>query len=163
MRIANLRTRAVVEAAVFAAFGVVAVIEARHLYTSKDSALLYARMQPGYYIAFLGTVLFALAIAHLIAEMLKEPVMRDAASGGNSERTRVLLIVLSLAAYAYLIGVIGYVCATIAFFIAILMILGVRLWPVGIPLSFVLTAANYFIFVKFCDVVWPTGSLVDFP
>jgi len=152
---ATVGRQSLVESAIFAGLGLGSVAEGIHLYMTKDAHLLYAMLKPGFYIVVLGLVLIALGASHYLVA-LKHPRERGVKPPfDRGSRTRLFGIVGALIFYSYLISITGYVISSLAFFMLTLKILGVRIWPTALVVSVALTAINYVVFVRLCDVIWP--------
>lgn len=147
--------QSLVESVMFGGLGLASAAEGMHLYLTKDPHLLYAMLQPGLYIVVLGLILMLLGVAHYVIAV-KSPRERGAAAVFDAgSRKRLVGIVGALIVYGYLISIIGYVLSSIVFFMLVLKILGVKIWPTALLLSLALTAVNYVVFVKLCSVIWP--------
>ena len=146
-----------IDGTVFIVIGAVCIAEARHLSIVSDPNALHQELRPGLYVFLLGLVLLGAGVVHLIAHLRSARV----AQGTVSRETRVRLtgMVLALAAYAVLIELVGYLAASVPFFLLVFRLFGVRSWPANIGLSALVAAVFYVVFVKYCDVIFPHGVL----
>jgi putative tricarboxylic transport membrane protein len=139
-------------------FGLVAMVEGLRLILSKDPYVLYDPLGPGVYILILGLGLMAVSVAHFVANYRKFP---GEGRGAASKKRKVQLFssIGILALYILLVHFVGYLVATLTFFLLELKVSGVKSWRNNIILTLILTIIYYVIFVKVCGMVFPKGLL----
>lgn len=74
-------------------------------------------------------------------------------------RTRIIMMTVSLVVYCLLINWIGYLAASVMFFLLEFKIAGVKPWATSVILAVVVTGGYYLVFVKFCNMIFPRGIL----
>jgi uncharacterized membrane protein HdeD (DUF308 family) len=133
------------------------LVEARRLSLDTHASLLTQRLGPGLYIYILGGVLLVTGVVYIVTHM------RSAAevSPGEVSVSRVLSVTLAIAMYAVFIERFGYVLATLAFFIVMFWLFGVRRWRVNLPLSLAGAAVFYVVFIRLFNVIFQPGSWFD--
>jgi putative tricarboxylic transport membrane protein len=150
-----------IEGILFIAFGAVGISEAYHLYISKNPQLLYAMVQPGFYIFGLSLALVILGASHLFVNYRK-PDGRQEEPVSGALRMRMVGIIVALLAYGLLINIAGYLIASVIFFLIAFRILDIKSWRTNAILSLSFAAVNYLIFVQLCDVIFPQGLLFSY-
>jgi putative tricarboxylic transport membrane protein len=146
----------VIEGILMGMIGIAALIEGLRLIFHKDPMVVYDILGPGFYILIISIALIITALLHVILNQKKIPSL-EKVTGSKPLGRKVISTVAVCAIYIYLIDVVGYVVATVIFFLLEFKITGVKSWWVNFLLTVVLTGANYLVFVKFCDVVFPRG------
>lgn len=154
-----MRRVQLVEGALLAFFSFVSLAEGMRLTVYSDPYTLFDPLGPGRYILVLALGLSAVTVAHFVQ------AWRDRAGDGAAASAtdpvglkRVFRMVAVLTAYVALIQFVGYVTATVLFFVAAFYVVGVR--PVASALLAVIcTVCYYFVFVYYGNIVFPHGML----
>ena len=150
-----------VEVAILMIISLVALYEAMRLVLYKDPHTLFDILGPGYYLLILGVSLMITSVAYLLVH-LREPLLRV---GGEVVdrvmRFRLIGTFGVLAMYIILINIVGYLLASFIFFVLEFRIIGIKSWLGNLILSAFITAAYYFIFVQYCQMVFPRGFLFN--
>lgn len=148
-----------VEGALLAIISLVSLAEGVRLTVYSDPYTLFDPLGPGRYILVLALGLSAVTVAHLVQ------AWRGRAGGGAAPPAadpvglkQVWRLVFVLAAYVALIQFIGYVTATVLFFVAAFYVVGVT--PVASALlAVVCTVCYYFAFAYYGNIIFPHGML----
>ncbi len=122
---------------------------------------------PGYYSVGMGVVMIIVGAAYFLTQ-------RKKAGGGEAEiaqgqttenkaykKTMIGMIVVMIA-YILLLDLVGYLLATVAFFLLINRVVGFRTWLANLGATALMTAAFYIVFVSCLGIVFPRGLLFDF-
>jgi putative tricarboxylic transport membrane protein len=153
-----MNLKALIEGTLVLVFGLVAMLEGLRLITRKDPYVLYDPLGPGVYILVLSLGLMAVSVFHFVANHRKSPGKGKVAA---SKKMRIQLFssIGILVLYILLVQFVGYVVATLTFFFLELRVSGVKSWRNNVILTLMFTVVYYFIFVKFCDMIFPKGLL----
>ena len=147
-----------IEASILLAIGIVTMGEALRLIVYKDPQALYDELGPGTYLLVISIALMVTGGIHLIYNYRKSKRMRIITLD-KKLRNQMIGTILTFALYTFLVDVLGYLFATVIFFLLEFRIVGVKSWVVDIGLSLLLTATYYAVFVKLCGLVFPRGLL----
>jgi hypothetical protein len=153
----TINRRTVIDAAVFAAVGMLCIVEGFRLHATADAHGLRQELAPGFYVLLLGAVLLVTGAVYVAAN-LRAPREAAAAPAGAG-RAGLAGILGALAGYALLMSVLGYYLSSAIFFMAVLALFGVRKWWVNTPLGLALAAAFHVVFVEYLDIVFPRGMV----
>jgi hypothetical protein len=134
------------------------------LYINRDARTQSSLMAPGMFILALSCALILTALVYVYLSLRKAsrtatvdiPKTQEPWAG-----TIVVKMVIVFAAYAYLIQLIGYTVPTILFLLAEFRLLGVKSWKTNIVLTAVVTAMFYIVFITYCEMIFPRGTLFD--
>ncbi len=113
---------------------------------------------PGNYSLGLGVVLILLGLAYLIFHFNKSLVKETLVDKGL--RRKMMKMIVVLAVYGLLMNIIGYLLASIVFFILIFRVVGLRSWPSILGLGIGISISYYIIFVRLLGMVLPPGILI---
>jgi hypothetical protein len=147
-----------IEGILIIVFGLISTAEGFRLIIDKDPYALYDSLGPGSYILVLGISLIILGIVHIMINYRKLPKM-ESVEIGKGMRIQMLSTVIVLAIYTYLIGIVGYLIATLIFFLSEFRILGIKSWRNNLILTLIFTVTYYAVFIEFCGMVFPRGIL----
>jgi hypothetical protein len=151
-----MRRTIIIETLALWCIGVVGTIEASRLILFKNPNVLYDTLGPGWFILLVSVALMIVGVCHFFTNREKS----DAKPTGVSEAIiPVLCTILACSGYIFLIGIVGYIVASVIFFFVQFWIFGIRAWKINIGLSLLLTAAYYLLFVEFCSLIFPRGYL----
>ncbi len=145
-----------IEETLFLVVGLVAMIEGLRLVIYKQPHVIYDLLGPGLYITAIGVGLVTIGVLYLVSNYRKPPTM-DVVPVDRKTKIRIMSTIATCALYIFLIYIVGYLLATIIFFFLEFRIEGIKSWPLVIVLSLVLSAFYYFIFVQWCNMVFPRG------
>jgi len=145
-----------VEGAVLLVFSFAGLAEGLRLVIYKDPYTVYDPLGPGLYIIAIGLGMMVLGVAHLIVHSRTSPVMQKARVD-KTMRFRLISTVAACVVYILLIYIVGYLPATVLFFLLQFRIQGIRSWTRIIALSVILAGLYYLVFVQYCGMVFPVG------
>ncbi len=147
-----------VEGLSLVALSLVSLVDSLRLIFYTDPTILYDPLGPGYYLLFVSIGLSATGVIYIYHHLRKgQSISKKETS--KEMRIRLIASFVVCAIYLVLVDVIGYAIATFIFLMLMFRIVGIRSWPYNVALSAFLSAALYFVFVKYCDVVFPQGIL----
>lgn len=138
--------------------GLVAMVEGLRLVIHKEPNTLYDPLGPGYYAFAVSLCLLAVGVAYLVVH-LRKPPEAEMSSVDRKMIVRLISTVATCGIYIILIGLIGYLPATIFFFLVELRIEGIGSWLSVTLLSLVASGLYYLVFVRLCNMVFPAGML----
>ena len=147
---------AFLEGTLMVIIGILASLEGLRLVVYRDPMVVYDVLGPGYYILIVSIALMMTGLFHIIANRQKKSPV-EKLPPKSTFGTQVLITVAVCAIYIYLITIVGYVAASVIFFALEFRVMGIRSWRVNFLLTAVLTGANYLVFVKYCEMVFPRG------
>ena len=134
------------------------------LYINRDARTQSSVMAPGIYILVLSFALILTALVYVYLNLRKA----SRAATLDLHRTQppwvsttVVIMVSVFALYAYLIQLIGYVAPTILFLLVEFRLLGVRSWKVNILLTAITVTLFYIVFIRYCEMIFPHGTLLQ--
>jgi hypothetical protein len=152
----TMKRTVLIEGILLLVFSFVGLGEAIRLISDIDPHTVYDALGPGYYILILSLALMATGAAHLIFNYGKgvaaEKVVVDKAM-----RMKTIYMVLAMALYILLVDIVGYLISTPLFFLMEFRLAGVTSWRRNIILTVIVSAVYYFVFVEYCDMVFPRG------
>jgi hypothetical protein len=154
-----MKRTVLIEGILLLVIGLVSAGEGMHLIVDKDPNIIYDMIGPGYYVLLLSIALMATGVVHLIVNYRKRLIMEKVEVTGEMRR-RMISIVAVMAIYTFLIGITGYLVATIVFFLLEFRVIGIKSWRLNVILTIVLTAVYYIVFIRYCDMVFPRGILL---
>jgi putative tricarboxylic transport membrane protein len=103
--------------------------------------------------------MMATGIAYIIAHLIKLPSIERKEEVNKEMRFRLYGSFVVCVLYLILINTLGYLVASFIFFILEFRILGIKSWPFNVLLSAFISVAYYFVFIKYCSMVFPRGLL----
>lgn len=154
-----MKRTVLIEGILLLVIGLVSAGEGMHLIVDKDPNIIYDMIGPGYYVLLLSIALMATGVVHLIVNYRKRLIMEKVEVTGEMRR-RMISIVAVMAIYTFLIGITGYLVATIVFFLLEFRVIGIKSWRLNVILTILLTAVYYIVFIRYCDMVFPRGILL---
>ena len=137
------------------ALSLLGLVEGIRLIIYKDPMVVYDVLGPGFFVVLVSIGLMITGIFHITLNFRSPQVKKGAIE--RPLRNRMIQTALACAFYILLLDLVGYVPATIVFFLLEFRISGVKYWPVNFLLSSSLTTAFYLIFVRYFDMVFPRG------
>jgi hypothetical protein len=137
----------------------IGLIEGSRLTFFKAPHIQYDILGPGPYVLIISIGIMILGILHLIINFRKL-ITLDKAITSKEMRARMMSMVVVCGIYIFLIGTVGYLVSTILFFFLEFRILGIKFWLTNAVLTLCLTATYYFVFIRFCSMVFPRGILI---
>jgi hypothetical protein len=152
------RMVSLVEGILLIAISLVAMAEGLRLVVYREPNTLYDPLGPGYYALAVSICLLAVSIAYLVTHF-RNPPRVETVSIDRKMKVRLVSTVAACAVYVILIGIIGYLLATVVFFVLELKIEGLKSWFSVVVLSLVLSGLYYLVFVKLCHMALPKGMI----
>ncbi len=154
-----VKRRVWIEGLILVGISLVSVAESLRLIYYKDPQMMMDWLGPGYYLLLMSIGMLVTGVIHIYHHLRKGQTI--AKEKTSKEMTiRLITSFVACAIYLILIDIIGYAIATFVFFILMFRIVGIRSWPYNLVLSAFLSVAYYFVFVKFCSMVFPRGILL---
>ena len=154
-----MKIRVLIEALILIAISLIGLAEGSRLTFYKGPHIQYDILGPGPYVLIISVALMIVGILHLVANFGKL-ITVDKVITSKEMRGRMMSMVVVCAIYIFLIGIVGYLVSTILFFFLEFRILGIKSWPINTLLTLCLTATYYFVFIRFCNMVFPRGILM---
>lgn len=151
-----MRRRVFIEGVLLLAIGLVGMAEGLRLTFYKDPSVLYDLLGPGLYVFVVSLGLMATGIVYLSINYGKV-LSVEKVVGDREMRIRLISTILVYVAYTFLINIVGYLVATLTFFILEFRIAGVKSWKTNAVLTVIVSAINYIVFVQYCNVAFPRG------
>ena len=138
----------------------ISVVEGVKLVFYKDPSIFYDPVGPGLYTLLLAIFLVATSAAHFVISSYKKPpdIKKDVLVS-REMRIRLISTVVNCAIYIFLISKFGYLVASLIFFLFQFRIQGIKSWLFNLILTVVITITYYFVFVKYCSLIFPRGLL----
>jgi hypothetical protein len=135
------------------------MVEGVKLVFYKDPSIFYDPVGPGLYILLLAIFLLGASAAHFIISYKKASDTKKDVVVNKEMRIRMISTVINCAIYIFLISKFGYLVASLIFFLFQFRIQGIKSWFFNLILTFVITITYYFVFVKYCSLIFPRGLL----
>jgi hypothetical protein len=133
-------------------------------YITRDARTQSSVMAPGTYILVLGVALILTALVYVSLSLRKASQTASAklrTTHSSWISPIVIKVIGTFAAYAYLIQWSGYVVPTILFLLVEFRLLGVKSWKTSVVLTAVVAALFYVVFIVYCEMVFPHGTLLE--
>ena len=137
----------------------ISIVEGVKLVFYKDPRIFYDPVGPGLYILLLAIFLVTTSVAQFIISYKKPPSIKKDVVVNKEMRIRMISTVVNCAIYLLLISNLGYLIASLIFFLLQFRIQGIKSWLFNLILTFVITITYYFVFVKYCSLIFPRGIL----
>ena len=121
---------------------------------------------PGFYSVGLGAILVIVGFIHFFAgrgkaaNVKNKPLVTQSAEEKAFKKMMISMVVVMIA-YIVLMDFVGYLFASVIFFLLINRIVGFRSWLSNLGVTALMTAAFYLIFVSWLGIVFPRGLLFD--
>ena len=134
------------------------------LYLNRDPRTQSSVLAPGIYILVLGGLLLLTALLYVCFSYRKTAlaaVVVPIAPRSSWVSPIVVKMIAAFAVYAYLIDFIGYMAPTLLFLLIEFRLLGVKSWKSNAVLTALLTGLFYIVFIHYCEMVFPRGSLFE--
>lgn len=134
------------------------------LYLNRDVRTQSSVLAPGIYVLTLGGLLFLTALVYACLASRRAPRMGAVDTIRRSVAwvsPIVVKMVGAFALYAYLIDLVGYSAPTVLFLLTAFRLLGVKSWKTNIALTALVTIFFYIVFIHYCEMVFPHGSLFE--
>ncbi len=121
----------------------------------------YDIVGPGLYNVGIGILLLSLGLIYFL---FRPPRSYDEEKTLEKRKFRLnmMSMVCILAGYIVLIELIGYLFSTFVFFLLIHRIVGFKTWIINVVVSIGVTLSFYIIFVRWLNMIFPKGTLLNF-
>ena len=151
----------VVETVVLLVMSLIGIGQGVYLIRTPDPYAMYDKVGPGGSLILISSLIIVTLIVHLIRHRkdLSEEKTDPIAEGTTR---RLVRAVATIAIFIVLVDIIGFLPASMVFFLLMLRFLGVRSWPTSIVLSIVFSVSIYLLFVQALNMELPGGLLLDF-
>ncbi len=154
-----MKRRVWMEGLVLIVISIVSLIESLRLIIYKDPQTLYDVLGPGYFLLAISLGLMVTGIAYITLHLIKLPPSIEKEEVSREMRFRLWGSFTAMGLYVILINFLGYLVSTFIFFVLEFWILGIKSWLFNIILSIICSVAYWFVFVKYCSMVFPRGFL----
>ncbi len=148
----------IVEFLLLLVISLIAIGEGLRLVIYKDPYTLYDPLGPGLYAFAVGLGLLIVAVAYILVDHAT-PSGKEITLADKALRLRLLATLVACVIYISLIGVVGYLPATVCFFIMEFKIERIKSWPLVIALALILSGLYCLVFVHYCGMVFPRGII----
>jgi putative tricarboxylic transport membrane protein len=148
----------VIEGMILLGVGFLSLREGLKLISEMDPTKLSDAIGPGAYIVAYSICLLIVGAAYLVLNFRKKATSEGVPVEWKNP-SKVLKMVASFVIYNVLIELVGYLIATILFFLMQFKIVGVRSWRTIFLLSLIGAAVYYILFEKYCSIIFPHGIL----
>jgi putative tricarboxylic transport membrane protein len=148
--------KTLIEGILLLAVSIVGMLEGYRLIFHKNPNTQYDVMGPGLYIVLFSIAMMATGIVHLIVNYGK-PLNEGKIVINKETRRRMVSMVAVLAIYTFLLDFVGYLMATVVFFLLEFRTVGVRSWLTNVILTVACTVVLYIVFVEYCNITFPRG------
>jgi hypothetical protein len=137
---------------------ITAVIEGLRLVIYRDPYTLYDPLGPGWYFLAVGVCLLIVASAYVITHY-KNPPPAEMEPVEKRMKIKLMSTMAACAIYMVLITIVGYLPATVIFFVMEFRIEGIKSWVRVAILSLVISGLYWVVFVKYCSMIFPVGMI----
>jgi hypothetical protein len=144
-----------IEAAVLVGIGGLGIWEGLRLNLLPDTQSIHKAIRPGSYILIVGICLVVTGISYFLKHFRQKKSAKIAV--GEAWKGRGVGMLLVLGIYTVLIGVVGYLLASVVFFLLEFRVVGIRSWAQTAGLTVVLVGIYYVVFVYLCSMSFPEG------
>ncbi len=123
--------------------------------TVMKKNILFDVLGPGKYNVGLGIGLVILGLVYTITQRKEGSLRLKPVS--KELRSKAINMVIILASYTVLIYFVGYLLASIVFFVWMFKVVGVKSWVNVLALSIIVSFSYYMIFVYLLNMLFPSG------
>jgi hypothetical protein len=152
-----MRRTVIIEGIVIIVLGLIGVVEAVRLIIYKASQTVQDILGAGPYVLVVSIPLFVIGIFHVFS--YKQIPRVEKVTVNKEMRMRIILMIGACAIYIFLINIVGYLLATLFFFLLEFKAVGIKSWRTNIILTVSISAAYYIVFIIFCDMIFPRGII----
>lgn len=146
----------IVLGAIFIVLSGVSLWDGYRIATTLRRPGVYDSLGPDRYLIMVGALILVLGLA-LVWYGWRTLRRGQPAASEELASNRHWWLLATMCAYAFLIWMLGYAPATLAFFVASLWIMGQRDWRWNLPSAIVLTVAFVLMFDYAADISFPKG------
>lgn len=153
-----MRARIFVEGTLLGVIGLISMIEGVRLIIYKNPVISYDPVGPSFYVLLFGLGLMIVGILYIMINYRK-PISDKKTVVDKEMRIRLISSVAACVLYVILIDLLGYLVATYIFLFIEFKIAGVKVWPQSFIISAIITAFLYFVFIEYCNMIFPKGII----
>jgi hypothetical protein len=135
----------------------ISIYEGFDLTFHGDITAVHYGTGPGLYLLIVSIVLMGAAITYLVINWRK-PHGEEKVVITRETRIKLLGTIGNCTIYVLLISLLGYLVSTLVFFLLQFRIQGVKPW-LSLILTIIIATTFYFVFVKYCSLIFPRGIL----
>jgi putative tricarboxylic transport membrane protein len=158
-----LNRQVMIEGLVVFGLGILSIIEGIRL-TVMERIQMYDVLGPGKYNVGVGILLIIVSLVYLASfrqERKDKKETDEADIQKNQYRKKMVAMFAILAVYITLIYFVGYLLATLIFFLLINRVVGFRPWLLNGGMSIGISVAFYLVFVHELDMIFPKGVFLE--
>ena len=156
-----MKTGFLIEVFVILIIGLISIIDGIRLTTGVRIESGFDILGPGFYNIGIGSLVIIVGVIYFIFSRGKDETQaKDATVTKN--KIRFVSMIAVMAIYAFLMHLIGYLVSTFVFFVLILRVVGFRSWLINVIVSIVSSISLYIVFVKWLNMIFPRGVLLNF-
>ena len=152
-----MRRTVIIEGIVFIVLGLIGTVEGVRLMIYKASQTVQDILGAGPYILVVSIPLSVIGLIHLLSYRHIPSV--EKVTINKEMRMRIILMIGTCAIYIFLINIVGYLLATLFFFLLEFKAVGIKSWRTNVILTASVSAAYYIVFIIFCDMIFPRGII----
>ena len=142
-----------IEGVLFLSVGIYSIVEGIRLIGIKGVGQIDV-FGPGRYVFALGAAFIILGLIYIISNSGKESLKLE-----TGMRVKMISMIACLVLYLFLINIVGFLLASVIFFLVIFRISGFRSWPLIVGISIGSSISFYLLFVYLLDMMFPRGLL----
>ena len=133
----------------------------------KDAFTLFDAVGPGPIILALAFIMIIASFFHFIPNIRKPPRMDREEATSKEMKIKVCSMIAVCMIYIFLISILGYLFATILFFLMAFRVEKIKSWRLNLVLTVVFALGFYLLFIEYAGMVFPRGvfgeiSLIGF-
>lgn len=151
-----MRKKVIIEGSLLFILGLTSMVEGLRIVALWKVRGASEPVGPGYYLCSMGVLLMIVGVSQIIVNYKKSPKAEKRKADG-SMRIKMISMVASLGVYIVAIDTVGYILASMLFFLLDFWVVKIKSWRINIILSLALTAIYYFVFVEGCELIFPSG------
>lgn len=161
----TMKIKVLIEGILLLVIGFICLAESLRLINRLDPKKISDVLGPGYYIFSLGLLLLIIGMIYLFIHYRE--ALRMEKGSLTQELTiqkinmKVVYMILVFVIYIILIHIVGYFVSTVLFFFLEFRLAGVRSWKSNMILTLIVTGVFYFVFIHYCQIVFPRGILLE--
>ena len=155
-----MNRRVLVESLVVCGLGILSIVEGIRL-TFMEHIQMYDVLGPGTYNAGVGVLLVAVGVGYALSFRNEKPKKEGADRGMNPFQEQMIAMFAILGMYITLIHFVGYLSATLVFFLLMNRVVGFRSWWMNGGMSLGVSLAFYLLFVHGLDMIFPKGVFLE--
>jgi putative tricarboxylic transport membrane protein len=148
------------ESLVVLGLGILSIVEGVRL-TYMEHIQMYDVLGPGTYNAGVGVLLVVISVVYAVSFRGERQKKEGADPGKSQFKQQMVVMFATLGMYITLIHFVGYLSATLVFFLLMNRVVGFRSWWANGSMSLAVSMAFYLLFVHGLDMIFPKGALLE--